>query len=332
MKNSGFRKLSGVLALMSSVFGTGSALAQTSKPAAYPTAPIRFIVPFAAGSGNDIVSRRIGQLLSESLRQSVVIENRDGAGGMIGITQVTKSAPDGYTIGMGSPSTLAMAPYMMKEPPYDPVRDLAPITLIAATPFVMVVHPRTAANTLAEYITYAKANRGKLNYSSAGKGTTHHLAVEMFNSLAGTDFSHVPYKGAAPATVAVVSGEIDMIFGPILSTVPLLQSKQLKALAISSAQRSTVLPDVPTIAESGYPGYQSVNWYGIVAPRGTPPAIVDVLNREIVRIIGTPDIRNQLLKEGARLYGNTAKEFTDFIASESANAKKVIKQLSLVME
>lgn len=312
--------------------GASWTLAQTPRSAlSYPSAPIRFIVPFAAGSGNDIVSRRIGQLLSESLHQSVVIDNRDGAGGMIGITQVTRATADGYTIGMGSPSTLAMAPYMMKAPPYDPVRDIAPITLIAATPFVMVVHPRTAANTLAEYVAYAKANPGKLNYSSAGKGTTHHLAVEMFNSIAGTDFSHVPFKGAAPATVAVISGEIDMIFGPILSTVPYLQSKQLKALAITSAQRSPVLPNVPTIGESGYPGYQSVNWYGIVAPRGTPPAIIERLNREIVRILATPDIRKDLVSQGARVYGNTAKEFTDFIASESASAKKLIKQLNLVM-
>ncbi len=336
MNSSKFPKSAFVLALIMFVFGASGTLAQsspTTSPASnYPNAPIRFIVPFAAGSGNDIVARRIGQLLSESLHQPLVMQNVGGAGGIIGMTQVTRSAPDGYTIGMGSPSTLAIAPYMMKNPPYDPVRDLAPVTLIAATPFILVVHPSVPVNSLAELVAHAKANPGKYNYSSAGKGTTHHLGVEMFNSIAGTDFAHVPFKGAAPATIAVASGEIDMIFGPILSTVPFLQSKKLKALAVTSAQRSPVVPSIPTIAESGYSGYQSVNWYGIVAPRGTPAAIIERLNRETVRQLGTPEIRNQLANSGAKVYGNTAKEFSDVIISESANAKNVIKRLNLFIE
>ena len=296
---------------------------------AYPSNPIRFIVPFAPGSGNDLVSRKIGQLLSESVQQPVIIENQAGAGGVIGIAQLTRAAPNGYTIATGSPSTLAIAPYMMKDPPYDPVRDVAPITMIAAAPFVLIVNNQLPVNTFGELIAYAKANPGKLNFSSAGIGTTNHLGVELLNSVAGVDFQHIPFKGAAPAITALIAGQIHMTFGPILQTIPLLKQKQVKAIAFTGAQRSPVLPDLPTVAESGYPSYQSYNWYGVVAPAKTPLAIIDRLNREIVRHFSAPEVRTQLSNDGAQVYGNSPKEFTDIIRTEAERSKRLIKALNL---
>ncbi|MCG3775049.1 MAG: hypothetical protein JW395_1877 [Nitrospira sp.] len=326
-------KQTAVLAVLAWVAALGSTnvAAQAAKPA-YPTAPVRFIVPFAPGSGNDLVARKIGHLLSESMKQTFIMENQAGAGGIIGIAQMTRAAPNGYTIAMGSTSTLAIGPYMMKEPPYDPVKDIAPVTLIAAAQFVLVVAPKLPVNTFSELIAYARANPGKLNFGSAGIGTTNHLGVEVLGSVAKVSLTHVPFKGAAPANTAVMSGEVDMTFGPILTTVPQVKQRQLKAVAVTGSQRASVLPDVPTVAESGYPGFQSVNWYGIVAPARTPPAIIDQLNKEIVRHLDAPDLRNQLTNDGAQVYGNTPKEFADFIRIEADNARKVIKALNLVAQ
>jgi tripartite-type tricarboxylate transporter receptor subunit TctC len=312
---------------------SSNGLAQAARPAgnaaAYPNALIRFVVPFAPGSGNDILARRMGQLLSDSFKQTVIIENQAGAGGIIGIAQVARAAPNGYVIGMGSTSTLAIGPYMQKEPPYDPVKDLAPITLLASAPYIIALHPRVPASTLTELVTYAKANRGKLNYSSAGIGTTPHLAAEVFNKLAGVDFVHVPYKGAAPATAGAVAGEVQILYGPIVSTAPMLKSGQLKAVAMTGAQRSAVVPGIPTIAESGYPGYEASNWYGIVAPARTPVAITERLNREIVRHLSTPEVRAQITKDGAQVLGNSVNEFAEFIKNESERYKKIISELNL---
>ena len=306
--------------------------ARASSAANFPNAPIRYVVPFAPGSGNDTLARRIGHLLSESYQQPVIIENQAGAGGIIGIAQVTRAAPNGYTIGMGSTSTLAIGPYMMKEAPYDPVKDLAPITLLASAPYIIAVHPRVPVNTFAELIAYAKANRGKLNYSTAGIGTTPHLGAEVFKVLAGIEMTHVPYKGAAPATAGAVAGEVEILFGPIVSTVPMLNSKQLRALALTALKRSPVLPALPTVSESGYPGFESTNWYGIVAPARTPPDIIDRLNRDIVRHLSSPDVRAQINNDGAEVFGNSPAEFATFIRNESDRYKKTIKDLNLTAE
>jgi len=307
----------------------GDVAAQAAKGgAAYPSAPVRFIVPFAPGSGNDLVARKIGALLSESLKQTFVMENQAGAGGIIGIAQLTRAAPNGYTIAMGSTSTMAIGPYMMKEPPYDPVKDVAPVTLVAAGQFVLVVTPSLPINSVGELIAYAKANPGKLNFGSAGIGTTNHLGVEVLASRAGVQLTHIPFKGAAPANTAVMSGEVQMTFGPILTTVPQVKQKQLKAIAVTGSKRASII-SVPTVAESGYPGFQSVNWYGIVVPARTPDAIVNVLNREIVRHLTSGDLREQLIKDGAEVYGNSPKEFADYIRTEAENAIKVIKALNL---
>ena len=201
--------------------------------------------------------------------------------------------------------------------------------MIAAAPFVLIVNNQLPVNTFAELIAYTKANPGKLNFSSAGIGTTNHLGVELLNSVAGVDFQHIPFKGAAPAITALIAGQIHMTFGPILQTIPLLKQKQVKAIAFTGAQRSPVLPDLPTVAESGYPSYQSYNWYGVVAPAKTPPAIIDRLNREIVRHLSAPEVRTQLSNDGAQVYGNSPKEFNDIIRAEAERSKRLIKALNL---
>lgn len=339
---SGFPFAISLLLMAVAIFNAwpGTASAQTSRSpgntntaaAAYPNAPIRFVVPFAPGAGNDIVSRRVGQLLSESFHQPVIIDNQAGAGGIIGIAQVARSAPNGLTIGMGSTSTLAIGPYMMKSPPYDPVKDIAPVTLIASAPYLVVVHPGVPVSSLAELVAYIKTNAGKLNYSTAGIGTTPHLGVEMFKHLAGLDITHIPFKGAAPATAAAVAGEVQMHYGPLVSTLTLAKTKKLKALAMTGEQRSPAIPEVPTVAESGYPGYQSTNWYGIVVPARTPAAIIERLDREIARQIAAPEFRAQLNNDGAQVYEKTPKEFGDFIAMESGNYRKLIRELNLSIE
>lgn len=322
------------LLLAAGCMAAGMAWGQTpARPAGlgnYPASPVRFIIPFAPGSGNDLVARKIGQQLSDSLKQTFIMENQAGAGGVIGITQLTRAQPNGYTIAMGSTSTLAIGPYMMKEPPYDPVRDVAPVTLIAAAPFLLVVSNKLPVGSVGELIAYARANPGKINFGSAGIGTTNHLGVEILASLAGVSVTHVPFKGAAPANAAVISGDIEMTYGPILTTVPQVKQKLLRAIAVTGAQRVGVMPDLPTVAESGFAGYQSVNWYGMVAPAKTPAPIIEFLNREIVRHLAAPELRNQLTSDGAQVYGNTAKEFTDMIRSETDSYRKVIKSLNLM--
>ena len=324
--------------LVLAVWSAGG-MAQTSKPASgaggaanYPNALIRFIVPFAPGSGNDTLARRMGQLLSESFKQTVIIENQAGAGGIIGIAQVTRAAPNGYTIGMGSTSTLGIGPYMQKEPPYDPVKDVAPVTLLATAPYILALHPKVPVSTFAELLTYSRANRGKLNYATAGIGTTPHLAAEVFNKQAGIDWTHVPYKGAAPATAGAVAGETQILYGPIVSTVPMLKSGQLKAVAMTGARRSPVVPDLPTFAESGFPGFEASNWYGIVAPARTPAAITERLHAEILRHLSSPEVRTQINNDGAQILGSGPSEFAEFIRNESERYKKVIKELNLTVE
>ena len=295
----------------------------------YPQSAVRFIVPFSPGSGNDIVSGMFAQLLAESFKQPFVVENRGGGGGTIGGAQIAKAEPDGYTIGMGSASSLAIAPYVMKKAPYDPIHDLAPVTLIGAAPFLVVVTPNFPANSFREFIAYAKANPGKINYGSAGIGTTNNLAVEVLNQMAKVKMTHVPYKGAAPATTAVMAGNIQMTFGPILSTVGLIKSKKLKVLAVTSGQRASKLSDVPTIAESGYPEYEYANWYGVVAPGKTPTAILEKLSSELIKHLATPVVRDKLESGGAIVMAFPSKKFGEFIRKEAETSRRVISELNL---
>ena len=304
--------------LLSALLCAGAA-AQT---AAYPTRPVRFIVPSAAGGGTDIIARAISLRLGEVLGQQFVVDNRPGAGQMIGIELAAKSPADGYTILMAA-STLAINPIMYKKVPYDPLRDFAPITQAASLPNVLVVHPSLAVKTLAELIAYAKQHPGQLNFASAGIGTSPQMSVELLKSMAGIDMVHVPYKGTAPGVVDLLAGQVLVMAPNVLTALPHIKSGKLRALAVTSARRSVALPDVPTIAESGLAGYDSTQWYGVLAPAGTPRPVVARLHDEIVRALRDPDVMKRLAADGAEPVGSTPEDFAAFIRSESEKWAKV---------
>lgn len=304
---------------------SASALTQAQM---YPAKPIRFIVPFPPGAGNDIIARAIALRLTEVFGQPVIVDNRPGGGGMLGIMALAKAAPDGHTIAMGSTSTLAINPAMNRKLPFDAQRDIAPISLLGSAPFILAVHPSVPAQSVKELVALAKAKPGVLNYSSAGTGVTNHLAAEIFKSMTGTDIAHVPYKGAAPAMFEAIAGQVQLTFGPMLSTLPHARSGKLRALGVTRGTRSPVAPEIPTIAESGVPGYEVLNWYGIVAPASTTPAVIDRLHRESVQILNAREIKDRLTSEGADVIGNTPVQFAAFIKAEIpkwANAVKTAK-------
>jgi tripartite-type tricarboxylate transporter receptor subunit TctC len=287
------------------------ALAQSG----YPAKPVRFIVPSAAGGGTDIIARAVAQKLSAALGQQFVVDNRPGAGQMIGIELAAKSAPDGHTILMAA-STLAINPIMYKKVSYDPVRDFAPITQAASLPNVLVVHPSLPVKSVAELVALAKKQPGKLDYASAGIGTSPQMSMELLKSMTGIDLLHIPYKGTAPGVVDLLAGQVKVMAPNLLTALPHIKAGRLRALAVTSAKRSEALPDVPTIAEAGVPGYESVQWYGVLAPAGTAREIVTRLHAEIVRALGEPDVRERLAADGAEPVGSTPEQFAAFIRSE----------------
>ncbi len=283
--------------------------------AGYPSKPVRFIVPSAAGGGTDIIARSLAQKLSESLGQQFVVDNRPGAGQMIGIELAAKSAPDGYTLVMAA-STLAINSIMFKKVSYDPVRDFAPITQAASLPNVLVVHPSLPVRTVRELIALARQRPGQINFASAGIGTSPQMSIELLKSMAGIDLVHFPYKGTTPGIVDLLAGEVTVMTPNVLTALPHIKAGKLRALAVTSARRSEALPDVPTIAESGLPGYDSTQWYGVLAPAGTPRGIVAKLHVEMVRALRLPDVRERLAADGAEPVGSTPEEFAAFIKSE----------------
>jgi tripartite-type tricarboxylate transporter receptor subunit TctC len=299
--------------------GPAGAIAQD-----YPARPIKLIVPQSAGGGADILARTIGEKLSQSLGQSVVIDNRPGAAGIIGTEAVAKAAPDGYTLVMGAISTHAINKSLYPTLPYDPVKDFAPVTLVATAPLLVVVHPSVPVNSTRELIALAKAKPGQLNFSSAGSGNSTHLAGELFKTMAHVDLVHVPYKGATPAETDLMGGQVQVMFTSILSGLPHAKAGKMKALAVTSARRSSIVPDLPTVAETGLPGYDVNPWYGLFAPAGTPPAIVDRLNREVVRILQLPDVKQRFATLGAEPVGNTPAQFAAFVDAEIAKWSKVV--------
>jgi tripartite-type tricarboxylate transporter receptor subunit TctC len=282
---------------------------------AYPAKPVRFVVPSSAGGGTDIIARSVAHKLSESLGQQFVVENRPGAGQMIGIELVAKSPADGYTLLMTA-STLAINPIMYKKVSYDPQRDFAPITQAASLPNVLVVHPSLPAKSVAELIALAKRQPGRINYASAGIGTSPQMSMELLKSMAKIDMVHIPYKGSAPGVVDLLAGQVTVMTPNVLTALPHIKSGRLRALAVTSAKRSEALPEVPTIAESGLPGYDSVQWYGVLAPAGTPREIVARLHVEIARALRAPDVRERLAADGAEPVGSSPEEFAAFIKSE----------------
>ena len=291
----------------------------------YPTKPIRFIVPFAPGGSTDTLARTIGQKLAESLGQQVVVDNRSGANGNIGMEIVAHAAPDGYTILLGYIANLAIGPSLYARLPFDPVKDYAPITQPAASPNILVAHPAVPAKTFQEFIAYAKANPQKVNFASAAVGSIGHLAGELLNRAAGIQMQHVPYKGSGQAVIDLLGGQVQAMFSGMSSVMPHIKSGKLRPLAVTGAQRSPAVPDVPTIAESGFPKFEATAWYGILAPAGTPQAVISRLHGEIVRALKMPDVKERLENVGFELVGGTPEALGAYIRSEIKKWAPVVK-------
>jgi len=298
----------------------------------YPTRPIRMIVPFPPGGGNDLLARSISQPLSQAIGQSVVVDNRGGAGGQIGATLAAAAAPDGYTIFLGSIGNLTFLPVLQSKLQYEPVRDFAPVTLLATSPFILVINPAVPAKSVKELLALAKAQPGKLNYGSAGPGSSLHMTGELFKLESGADITHVPYKGTAPALIDLLSGQVQMLFSTMPSVVPHVKTGKLRALGVSSTKRAGVVPDVPTIAEAGVPGFEVLNWQGSVVPRKTPDAIVQKLNRALLEALKSPETIKALANQGLDAAGGTPGQFGALIKSEIEKYGKVAKAANLRLE
>jgi tripartite-type tricarboxylate transporter receptor subunit TctC len=308
-----------------------SSFALAASAQTYPSKPIRMILAFPPGGPTDINARLFAQRLSEQLGQQVVVDNRPGAGQMIGIELAAKAPADGHTIVMTA-STLAINPVMFKKVPYDPVRDFAPITQAASLPNILVVHPSLPVKSVAELIALAKRRPGQIAYASAGIGTSPQMSVELLKSLAGIDMLHIPYKGSTPGVVDLLAGQVSVMTPNVLTALPHIKAGRLRALAVTSGKRSDALPDVPTLAEAGVPGYDSTQWYGVLAPAGTPRPIVTRLHGEIVRALRAPDVRERLAADGAEPVGNSPEEFAAFIRAEIAKWAKVAKAAGIQPE
>ena len=321
-------KISAVMLLGLTVGAT--AVAQTADN--YPNRSITMVVAFPAAGTTDILARLIGQKLTDKFKQTVVVENRPGAGGNIGTAFVAKAAPDGYTIMMGTIGTQSINPSLYKKMPYDAAKDFVPITRAAMVPNLLVVNKDAPYNTLAEMMAYGKANPGKLTYGSSGNGTTLHLSGELFNLMSGSKITHIPYKGSTPAVADLMGGQISMIFDNMPSVIQQVKSGRLKALAVTSAQRNPQLPDIPTIQEVGVTGYEVWSWFGLLAPAATPKPIVDKLNASIVEIIKQPDVQAKIIELGAVPVPETSAEFGAFIEAETLKWAKVIKEANIGMD
>jgi tripartite-type tricarboxylate transporter receptor subunit TctC len=298
----------------------------------YPTKPIRLIVAFPPGGSTDIIARLVAQKLGDRLGQQVVIDNRGGAGGTIGTEIAARAAPDGYTLTMGTTSTHVIAAGVYEKLKYDPLKDFIPLTLVASTPYLLVVNPQVKANTLKEFVALAKSQPGKLNYASAGSGTTTHLAMEMLKTAAGLELVHGPYNGNGPANVATVGGQVQALFGSMPAVLPQAKAGRLRPLAVGTAKRSPALPEVPTVAESGYPGFEVSLWLGFFAPAGTPRAITDRVSGELVKIAQSPEMKEQFERNGAEPATLMPAEFTKLIKSEIEKYVKVIKAAGVKAE
>jgi len=298
----------------------------------YPAKSVRMVVPFAAGAGsNDIMARLVAQKLTDGFGQQVVVDNRPGASGIIGTDIVAKAQPDGYTLLMMS-LTFAVNPSLFSKLPYDTVKDLTPVTLVASAPLMLVVHPSVPAKSVAEFIAYAKANPGKLNFGSGGPGTTPHLAGEMLKMMADLRMTHIPYKGGAPALADLVGGQIQFMCENIPGTLPFAKAGKLRALAVTDLKRSPLLPELPTLDESGLKGYQIVGWNGLFVPAGTPLAIVNQLYTAVGRALALPDVKERLAVMGADAVGDTPQHFTAFIKAEIPKWAQVVKAAGLKVE
>ena len=292
---------------------------------AYPAKSIRLVVPFPPAGTTDILAREVAQRLSVSFGQSVVVDNRPGAAGNIGSDLVAKSAPDGYTLLMGTVGTHAINPSLYAKMPYDHVKDFVPIILVAGVPNVLEVTPSLPVNSVADLIKLAKEKPGQLNFASSGSGTSIHLSGELFKTMTGVDMMHVPYKGSAPALTDLMGGQVQLMFDNLPSSLAQIKAGKLRAIAVTSAQRSPALPNIPTIAESGLPGFEASSWFGLLAPAGTPPAIVARVNADVNEWLQTAEAKEKLLAQGAIPAGGTPEQFAAHIRVETEKWAKVVK-------
>ena len=305
----------------------GTVLAQS-----YPNKPIRIVVPQLPGGGNDTIARMVGQKLTVALKQQVVADNRPGAGGLIAADLVAKSPPDGYTLLLANVATMAIIPNVQKKVPYDPVKDFAPVSLVASAPLLVVVHPSLPVTSVKQLIALAKAKPGQLNYASNGVGSSTHLATEMFKMMTGTKMVHVPYKGLSAATTDLLSGQVQVMFSSAVAMMPQVKAGRLRAIAMTGAKRSPAIPDVPTVAEAGVPDYEAGSWYGICAPAGTARPIIDQLSREIAAAVKLPDVIERLALEGVIPVGSTPEQFAAHIKRELAHVGNVVKASGATFE
>ena len=307
-------------------------LAQNVAAQSYPVKPIRFVVPYAPGGNTDILTRLLGQKLSEAWGQQVIIDNRPGAAGTVGAELVARAPADGYTLIMGSFGNIIVANSLYKNLKYDPLTDFASIALVSLPPGILVENPAVPAQNVRELVAYAKANPGRLNYGSPGAGAWNHLFFELFNASAGISIVHVPYKGIAPAVVDLLAGQVQLAISAFPTALPHIRSGKLRALAVTSAKRSGLLTDVPTVAESGLSGYEAAGWFGVLAPAGTPPAVVARLNAQINRILELPEVKASLASDGAEPAGGTPAQMAESARLASAKWSKLIRELNLRAE
>ena len=304
---------------------TATAFAADGLAQQYPTKPIRMIVPFSPGGGVDLIGRTLAQKMQEAWGQSVIVDNRGGAGGNSGTDMVAKSPPDGYTLLMGYVGNLAINPWLFRKLPYDPVKDFSPVSLTTTAPNLLVAHPSVAAATVKELVALGKAKPGALSYASAGVGTVGHMVAELFKSATGTNIVHIPYKGNGPAVNDLLGGQVQIIFGAPGAYLAFVEAKRLKAIAVTGQKRLSELPDTPTFAESGFPKVEASGWYGVLAPAGTPRVVVDALNRQIVRIMNLPDVKERLMAHGYMPTASTPEEFAELIKSDLVKWRDVVK-------
>ena len=293
--------------------------------AGYPSRTVRILVGFPPGQATDVVARAIAQKLTETMGQQFIVDNRAGAAGIIGSEQAAKATPDGYTLLMSSSGPLAVNPGLYSKLPYDPVRDFAPITVATTVPLFIVANPGFPPNTVNEFVTFAKANQGRISYASGGNGVTNHLAMELFKSTAEINLVHGPYKGGPPALTDLIAGQVAVMFETGPGALPHVRSGKLKGIAVGSLRRSSAAPELPTVAEAGFPGFEAVAWIALVAPAGTPPPIIARLHAEIVKMLNLPETKERFIALGAEPVGNKPEEFAIYLKSEIAKWGKVVR-------
>ncbi len=324
------RNVGVALTVLASIIVCAHANAQ-GKSARYPDKPVRFLVGQSPGGATDVVARAVSQKMTENIGQSVVVDNRTGASGAIAATMVAKSTPDGYNILIVS-SSFSINPSLYRNLPFDPLKDFAPITLIAEAPFLLVVHPAMPVKTIADLIAVAKAKPDSLTYGSGGVGSSGQMAGELFKYLAGVKLIHVPYKGAGPALIDVIGGQVNMTFGSVISSLGHVRSGKLKTLGVTSAKRARALPDIPTIAEAGVKGYSTTTWYGALAPAHTPAGVVQKLNAEIRKALTAPEVGEHMSRDGAEPVGSSPQQFHEFLSAEMTKWRDLVKNAGVRVE